>query len=130
TVAAGALDRDDPGAAGPRRDPIRGMRSGPGAGRAEPAHRPRRRDGGIDRSRYAAQNPGRLERMMDWSLEGQIALVTGATRGIGAAIADQLASLGAIVVGTATTADGQARIGERLGEYDARCRGAVLDVND
>lgn len=67
---------------------------------------------------------------MDWSLEGQIALVTGATRGIGAAIADRLASLGAIVVGTSTTADGLTQVGQRLQEYDAQNRGAVLNVND
>lgn len=67
---------------------------------------------------------------MDWSLEGKIALVTGATRGIGAAIADRLASLGAIVVGTSTTADGLTKIGQRLQAFDSRCRGAVLDVND
>jgi len=67
---------------------------------------------------------------MDWSLEGQVALVTGASRGIGAAIADRLAGLGAVVVGTATTAAGAAAISERLKDLDEQCRGVRLDVND
>jgi 3-oxoacyl-[acyl-carrier protein] reductase len=67
---------------------------------------------------------------MDWSLEGQIALVTGASRGIGAAIADRLAGLGAVVVGTATSNEGAAAISERLKALDEQCRGARLDVNE
>jgi len=67
---------------------------------------------------------------MDWSLEGQVALVTGASRGIGAAIADRLAGLGAVVVGTATTDAGAAAISERLKDLDEQCRGVRLDVND
>lgn len=67
---------------------------------------------------------------MEWSLEGKVALVTGASRGIGAAIADRLAGLGAMVVGTATSAEGAAAISERLKELDDQCRGVRLDVNE
>ncbi|MBA2964172.1 MULTISPECIES: 3-oxoacyl-ACP reductase FabG [Ramlibacter] len=61
-------------------------------------------------------------------LKGQVALVTGASRGIGAAIARELAGRGAIVVGTATTDDGAAKVAAVLEPLGGR--GIRLDVND
>jgi 3-oxoacyl-[acyl-carrier protein] reductase len=66
--------------------------------------------------------------MMGKLLEGETALVTGASRGIGAAIADELAALGAKVVGTATTDAGARAIGERLAAQGGI--GRMLNVTD
>jgi 3-oxoacyl-[acyl-carrier protein] reductase len=71
--------------------------------------------------------------MSDNTFVGQVALVTGASRGIGAAIALELAARGLIVIGTATSDAGAAKIGAALGVVSgaaAGCRGAMLDVND
>jgi 3-oxoacyl-[acyl-carrier protein] reductase len=63
-------------------------------------------------------------------LDGQTAFVTGATRGIGKAIAVALASSGATVVGTATTASGAAAISEYLKQAGRPGEGFELDVTD
>lgn len=63
-------------------------------------------------------------------LAGEVALVTGASRGIGRAIADQLARAGATVIGTATGEAGAQGIDARLRELGAKGRGAVFDVRD
>lgn len=60
---------------------------------------------------------------------GQVALVTGASRGIGAAIARELAGRGVRVIGTATSEDGAQRITQTLAGFEG-CRGVCLDVND
>jgi 3-oxoacyl-[acyl-carrier protein] reductase len=62
------------------------------------------------------------------NLQNQVALVTGASRGIGRAIALELARQGAQVIGTATTEGGAAAIGEYLAEFGGR--GVVLNVTD
>lgn len=65
-----------------------------------------------------------------FSVSDQVALITGASRGIGAAIADLLAAAGATVIGTATTQAGADAIGERLAGAGLPGRGAVLDVRE
>ena len=67
---------------------------------------------------------------MELNLQGQVALVTGASRGIGAEIADTLAQAGAKVAGTATTEAGAQAIAQRLANISAENSGEVLDVND
>ena len=64
------------------------------------------------------------------SLENEIALVTGASRGIGRAIALELARAGATVIGTATSAGGAENIGAYFAESGVKGKGMVLDVTD
>ena len=63
-------------------------------------------------------------------LENQVALITGASRGIGNAIALALGAAGARIIGTATGAEGAARLGEALSSHGYNGRGAVLDAAD
>ena len=64
------------------------------------------------------------------TLEGDIALVTGASRGLGKAIAETLGARGAFVIGTATTDGGAGRISEALAAADIQGFGVILDVAD
>ena len=65
----------------------------------------------------------------DIKFSGQVALVTGASRGIGATIALELARQGLIVAGTATSDDGAAKISATLAAFPL-CKGYMLNVNE
>ncbi|VBB11233.1 3-oxoacyl-ACP reductase FabG [Burkholderia stabilis] len=67
---------------------------------------------------------------MEKTLDKQVAIVTGASRGIGRSIALELARLGATVIGTATSESGAAAIAAAFAEAGVTGRGAVLNVND
>lgn len=63
-------------------------------------------------------------------LQGKVALITGASRGIGAAIALALGKQGATVIGTATSVAGAERISQALSQAAIKGTGMALDVND
>ncbi|MGK2942023.1 MAG: 3-oxoacyl-ACP reductase FabG [Immundisolibacter sp.] len=67
---------------------------------------------------------------MEIRLDGEVALVTGASRGIGKAIAHALARAGATVIGTATTEAGAKRIGEELAAVGLKGEGMALNLAD
>ena len=67
---------------------------------------------------------------MSFSLAGQVALVTGASRGIGRAVALELGRLGAVVVGTATSAGGAQDIDKALADASIKGAGLAVDVTD
>ena len=67
--------------------------------------------------------------MSELEFAGQVALVTGASRGIGAAIALELARAGVTVIGTATSDEGAAKITAALAQYPGN-KGVNLNVND
>ncbi|HZV98998.1 MAG TPA: 3-oxoacyl-ACP reductase FabG [Methylophilaceae bacterium] len=64
------------------------------------------------------------------ALNNSVALVTGASRGIGAAVAQELGRQGAIVIGTATSASGAEQISQALRQAGIKGAGMALDVND
>ncbi len=67
---------------------------------------------------------------LEGSLEGKVTLVTGASRGIGRAIAETLGKAGATVIGTATSETGAQAISDYLSEANIKGQGMVLDVTN
>ena len=64
------------------------------------------------------------------NIQNKVVLVTGASRGIGMAIATELSDKGAIVIGTATSVDGASNISKTLSAQERKGEGMVLDVNN
>src|SRR5690606_2964963 len=129
-VVAGALGRGRPAAEGDGRDARRRVRSGQSAHRTRLAHRPFARDLERARSRIAGGGARRRCRRTGMKLLNQVALVTGASRGIGRAIPLELARQGASVVCTATGAAGVQAISSAFAQAGLAGRGHVFDVTD
>ena len=66
----------------------------------------------------------------NYSLKSEISLITGASRGIGASIADLFGQSGSLVIGTATTPEGAQSISDRFEKLQIKGRGVVLDVSE
>src|SRR4051812_1756916 len=106
---------------GARRFDDRGKRSRQSARGPGQANRPGAHGPSDVRPRDARGREGTAR--MTTQFAGQVALVTGASRGIGASIALELAARGLKVIGTATTDDGAAKISQALASH-ASCKGA------
>src|SRR5260221_3157116 len=131
------MDRDGAPDGRAGRHARRRMRAGKSAGRDESSHCRRRRGVCADRQRCNRRNADCGQRqltgdrpMAESQLTGKTALVTGSTRGLGRAIALQLAADGATVIGTATTDEGAATIAGFLQEAGNEGTGMKLDVTD
>src|SRR5450631_4244996 len=107
------------------------MRAGQSAGRAEQTYRHQSAGIGHQRRRRTKTGADYIRKgNLNMTLQGQIALVTGASRGIGKAIALELGKQGATVIGTATSDTGAQAISAYLEEAGIKGAGMALNVND